>query len=153
MEMIHRYKYERALWFEPALAGFLTRAAAPWFRERRIDAIIPVPLHPVKAREREFNQASRLARQLSQTVQVPCPSHWLRRTKFTGTQTLLSRSKREENLRHAFAAAPGARLRGLRLVLVDDVFTTGATVNSAAQALLIAGAASVSVWTVARAVL
>ncbi len=152
MEMIHRYKYERAIWFEPALAGWLTRRVAAWLKDRVVDAIVPVPLHPVKAREREFNQAARLAAKLGQAVGLPSRPEWLRRIKFTDTQTRLTRPQREDNMRQAFAVPPGVRLAGLKLILVDDVFTTGATVNSAAGALRAAGADTVSVWTVGRAV-
>jgi len=152
MEIMHRYKYRRALWFEPVLAGWLATAAAPWFRARAIDLIVPVPLHPVKEREREFNQAEQLARRLSESVQVPMNEGSVQRVKFTGTQTLLTRGRRAENLRHAFAITPGQRLDGRRVVVVDDVFTTGATVNECARALKAAGAASVHVWTLGRAV-
>lgn len=153
MELVHRYKYQRALWFEPVLAGLLAAAAAPWFQARACDLIVPVPLHPVKEREREFNQAERLARRLGESARIPMNEHLLQRVKFTGTQTLLTRAQRAENLRHAFAVAPGQRLDGRRVVLVDDVFTTGATVNECARALRAAGAASVHVWTLGRAVL
>jgi ComF family protein len=152
MEMVHRYKYQRALWFEPALAGLLTARAVPWMKGQGCDLIVPVPLHPVKEREREFNQAERLARRLSECAQIPMNERVLRRVKYTGTQTLLTRAKRAENMRHAFAIAPGQRLEGRRVVLVDDVFTTGATVNGCARALKAARVASVHVWTVGRAV-
>src|SRR5512136_2278467 len=70
LEAIHRYKYQRALWFEPFLADLLIRAAGPALAEQRPDMIVPVPLHPTKEREREFNQAEHLARRLGAAMQV-----------------------------------------------------------------------------------
>ncbi len=149
-EAIHRYKYQRALWFEPFLAGLLLREAAPALRESPWDLIVPVPLHPVKQREREFNQAARLARHLSRATGIPVEQKCLRRVLPTPTQTRLTREQRAANMRGAFAVAAGARLRRRRIVLVDDVFTTGATTNACARVLKSAGAEDICVWTVAR---
>ena len=71
LEIIHRYKYQRALWFEPFLAGLLLREAVPALRGQNWDLIVPVPLHPLKQREREFNQAERLAAHLGAAVEIP----------------------------------------------------------------------------------
>jgi competence protein ComFC len=150
LEVIHRYKYRRQLWFEPFLAGLFLREAVPVLRGENWDLITPVPLHPVKQREREFNQAARLARHLSEALAVPLTEKLLRRVVPTATQTRLSRPERAANMRGAFTVRPGARLDGERVVLVDDVFTTGATTSACAQALLGAGAGAVCVWTVAR---
>lgn len=150
-EAVHRFKYSRALWFENFLAGLLVREAAPALRAGEPwDGLVPVPLHPVKLREREFNQAARLAAPLARATKIPLREKILRREHSTGTQTLLSRAERAANMRHAFVVRPGVRLAGQRLVLVDDVFTTGATTNACAAALRAAGAAEVGVWTVAR---
>lgn len=150
LEVIHRYKYTRALWFEPFLAGLLVEAARPVLAAGRWDAIVPVPLFPLKQREREFNQAERLARCLSRATGIPLQTQWVRRVRPTRTQTLLDRAARAANLHRAFAPCPGIRCDGARVVLVDDVLTTGATTSSCAQALRAAGAAEVCVWTVAR---
>jgi competence protein ComFC len=152
LEAIHRYKYQRALWFEPFLAGLLVRQAAPLLGTHNCDLLVPVPLHPLKQREREFNQAERLARCLGQVTHLPVNSRLLQRVKPTRTQTLLSRTDRAANVRNAFAVRRGLGLQGERVVLVDDVMTTGATTNACARTLLTAGAGSVSVWTVARGV-
>jgi ComF family protein len=114
--------------------------------------VVPVPLHPVKEREREFNQASRLAAPLAAALKIPLNVRLLRRVSFTMTQTRLSRADRAKNMHGVFAAAPGARLAGQVVVLVDDVFTTGATTNACARVLRRAGAAEVWVWTVARGI-
>lgn len=149
-EAIHRFKYSGALWFENFLADLLIRAAAPVLAQETWQHIIPVPLHPVKAREREFNQAARLAAQLARATRIPLHQKILQRVQPTATQTTLTRAERSKNMQNAFVVRPGVRLDGQRLVLVDDVFTTGATTNACAQALQVAGAAEVCVWTVAR---
>lgn len=149
MEVIHRYKYQRALWFEPFLTGLLCRKAAPEIAGE-FDAIVPVPLHPLKAREREFNQAERLAVRLGRAAGLPVLRRAVQRVRFTATQTAFKRGERQRNMRGAFKAPAGAGLEGRRLVVVDDVLTTGATTSACARALRQAGAAEVCVWTVAR---
>jgi ComF family protein len=149
-ETVHRYKYQRALWFEPFLAGLFLREAGPALREHDWDFIVPVPLHSVKQREREFNQAGRLAIHLSIATGIPLNARLLWRVKPTATQTLLTRQQRAANMRGAFAVPPNAGLDGERVVLVDDVFTTGATTSACAEVLMAAGAGEVCVWTVAR---
>ena len=150
LEAIHRFKYSGARWFEFFLADLLVREAAPKLREEKWDCLAPVPLHPVKLREREFNQAEQLAAHLSHATEIPLDMKILQRLHATSTQTLLTREERAANMKNAFAAKPGARLDGKRIMLVDDVFTTGATTNACAAALRAAGAAEVGVWTVAR---
>jgi len=149
-EVVHRYKYQRALWFEPFLASLFLRKALPALRRTDWDFIVPVPLHAVKHREREFNQAERLAARLSAASGIPLSSKWLCRVRPTATQTLLTRRQRAANMRGAFAVRPGFRLDGERVILVDDVFTTGATTSACAEVLLAAGSGDVCVWTVAR---
>ena len=152
LDVIHRYKYHRALWFEPFLADLLVASAAPQLRCSDWHLIIPVPLHPLKQREREFNQAERLAQRLSRATQIPVRSRWLQRAQPTRTQTLLSRPERAANVRRAFAPTRRCRLDGERIVLVDDVLTTGATASACAEILRKHGAGEVCVWTVARGV-
>lgn len=150
LEAIHRYKYQSALWVEAFLAGLLVKEAAPVIAREGWDAIIPVPLHPMKQREREFNQSERLARHLGRATGLPVNTRLLTRALPTRTQTRLSRAERAANVRHAFALRDGCRLDGKRVVLVDDVLTTGATTSACALTLRKAGASDVCVWTVAR---
>jgi competence protein ComFC len=150
LEAVHRFKYQRALWFENFLADLLVREAAPTLHGQSWNFIAPVPLHPLKQREREFNQAEILARHLSEATQIPLNTKLLRRVSPTMTQTRLTREQRAKNMRGAFAVCKGVKLGGERVVLVDDVFTTGATTSACAQALRAAGAGEVCVWTVAR---
>jgi ComF family protein len=152
LQVIHRYKYNRALWFEPFLADLLARQAVPALQGQGWDLVVPVPLHPVKKREREFNQAERLARRLGRALKLPVNKRLVRRVKFTETQTKLTRAQRASNVRAAFAARPGKELNGENVILVDDVLTTGATTSACAQILRKAGAGDVCVWTVARGV-
>ena len=154
LDVIHRWKYSGALWFEPFLAGLLIREAEPALHDGGWDFIVPVPLHPVKQAEREFNQAEHLARHLGKAAQIPVQLNFLRRINPTLTQTRLTRAERTKNMTGAFA--PGrdkASIRGKRLVVVDDVLTTGATTSACASVLRTCGAAEVCVWTVARGLL
>jgi len=150
LEVIHRFKYQRALWFEPFLTDLLLRVALPVLQQQKWDLVVPVPLHPTKEREREFNQAERLALSLAQALQIPVRTDLVRRVLPTRTQTLLTKKQRADNVRKAFVAHAGGKLQGERIILVDDVLTTGATTSACARVLRGLGAGEVCVWTVAR---
>jgi len=152
LDVIHRYKYNRALWFEPFLIDLFVARAKPQLQSDQWDWIVPVPLHPTKQREREFNQAERMARGLSKATSIPLNSRLLRRVVATRTQTRLSREERLANVSNAFTLRPATDLAGARILLVDDVFTTGATTNACAGVLRRAGASDVCIWTVARGI-
>jgi ComF family protein len=154
LEIIHRWKYSRELWFEPFLAGLFLRETVPALRAEPRDLIVPVPLHRQKQAEREFNQAEHLARHLGAATNLPVNCKLVRRVGPTHTQTLLSRAERTRNVSRAFAAGPAPDgARGKRIVLVDDVLTTGATTSACARVLKASGAADVCVWTLARGLL
>ena len=150
LEVIHRFKYTRELWFEPFLVELWLNGARETLKAERFDALVPVPLHPYKQREREFNQAERLARAISREVKVPVRNNLIERVVFTRTQTRLDRQARAENVKRAFSMRKSLRLNGERLLVIDDVLTTGATTSACAKALLDGGAGEVCVWTVAR---
>jgi competence protein ComFC len=150
LQVIHRYKYNRALCFEPFLADLLIRQAVPSLQNAQWDLIVPVPLHPAKEREREFNQAERLARHLSRATQIPVNTELVRRVQPTATQTQLNRAERAGNVRAAFAPRSPKKLNGEKIILLDDVLTTGATTSACARFLRRAGAGDLCVWTVAR---
>lgn len=114
------------------------------------DTIVPMPLSRVKQRLRGFNQALEIARALDVPALTGRIQHVLVRVHDTHAQTGLSSTQRERNLRNAFRAS--IRLDGARVAVVDDVLTTGATMNEAARALKAAGAQHVSGWVVARTV-
>jgi ComF family protein len=148
--LIHGFKYRH----QPRHIGFL----CAWLRWRRAwiadlaatyDALVPVPLHASRARERGFNQAERLARRVRALGGLPVLAVALRRTRPTGTQTRLRRDARAENLDGVFRADP-ARVAGKRLLLVDDVCTTGSTLRHCREALLAAGAARVDALVLAE---
>ncbi len=154
LDLIHRYKYQRAQWLEPFLAELLIRKASPALQGGKWDMIVPVPLHPLKESEREFNQAERLGERLSAATQLPLRKNLLCRATPTRTQTQLSRAERTENVRQAFSWQKKAPvIKNQRVVLVDDVLTTGATTSACAQVLRRHGASDVCVWTVARGLL
>ncbi|MGE5307981.1 MAG: ComF family protein [Deltaproteobacteria bacterium] len=114
-----------------------------------IDCVVPVPLHPAKLREREFNQALLLAQAIAKEMDRPV-TEALSRTRNTRTQTNLKPEKRHKNVKGAFAVRKGADVKNKNVLLIDDVLTTGATASEAAQALKNAGARMVVVMTLAN---
>jgi ComF family protein len=112
------------------------------------DAVVPVPLAPARERERGFNQARLIAEHLARVLGTPLRAGWLARARRTAPQTDLTAAERRANVQGAFVAA-GA-VAGRHVLLVDDVLTTGATVEECARALRVAGAGRVGVVTVAR---
>jgi ComF family protein len=149
-DLIHQFKYNRQVHLRHVLARMLTEG----FRDGRVsdlrpDAIVPVPLHPTRQREREFNQAEVLARLAGRRLGLPVEDS-LRRTRYTLTQTHHHREERFANLEGAFAVRHGPPVDGKVLALVDDVLTTGSTADACARALREAGASAVIVITVAR---
>jgi ComF family protein len=149
LEIIHRWKYRRALWFEPFLAALLIQEARASLSDGW-DCIVPIPLHPLKEREREFNQSLHLAHRLGAATGLPVCANSVRRVEATRVQARLSREERRENVRKAFARGEPAGIKGRRVVLVDDVLTTGATANACTGILRDSGAKEVCVWTLAR---
>jgi ComF family protein len=148
--MIHALKYGRRTSVAPALI----RAVEPALRElplAGVEAVVAVPLHAVRLRERGFNQAALLARELGRALGRPIQDG-LTRMRATPEQTGLTRARRLSNVEAAFAAEP-CRFAGARLLLLDDVVTTGATLLAASAALERAGAESVVCVAVAGRVL
>jgi ComF family protein len=149
-ELIHRVKYGREIWLSRVLARILTNGLDdPRLADCAFDAIVPVPLHPKRLREREFNQAAVLAHHLSRATGLPVLNA-LSRNRYTGTQTALDRKGRRQNLRNAFAPLKNVNVTDKNLLLVDDVLTTGSTLDACAIVLLEQGAESVRALTVAR---
>lgn len=103
---------------------------------KHFDRIIPVPLHADKLKKRGYNQSEMIARGLSKAMHIPVDTKVLARTTFTETQTHKSRIERWENVKSVFAANSAINLNGQHVLLVDDVLTTGATIEGCAQALL-----------------
>jgi len=152
VKALHAYKYNNAMWFEPFLAQMLIKKAKEEINGGDWDCIVPVPLHFVRKNERGFNQAERLSERLSDALKIPVNTRILKRVKYTETQTALERHKRSENVKNAFALRDNKlNIKGLRIILIDDVMTTGATVNECAKTLRKGGASSIFVLTLARA--
>ncbi len=149
--IIHEFKYARQVHLRHLVARWLCAAFDdPRLRGRHFDLVVPVPLHPTRQRERGFNQAVLLAKLLSAQVSIRC-NPVLKRIRYTTTQTALDRGERIENLHNAFRLRKNADVRGLRVLLIDDVLTTGSTLSECARVLKRAGAISVHAATAARA--
>ncbi len=150
-KLVHEFKYGRRQYLRHPLAAWLGDAMSdPRLRGRRFDVIVPVPLHPTRERERGFNQATLLAELLSGKISVPLQA-LLERIRYTTTQTAYDRAERMENLHDAFRLRKNANVRELRVLLIDDVLTTGSTLSECARVLKEAGAISVYAATAARA--
>lgn len=130
------------------LGRWMARAGRPLLREA--DLIVPVPLHWTRLLRRRSNQAAELARRVSALTGVPVAPDLMRRVRRTPPQKGLGREERRANLAGAFAVRPGREPAGLRVLLVDDVFTTGATLSACAAVLRDAGAAGVDALCLAR---
>ncbi|WP_375460980.1 ComF family protein [uncultured Enterovirga sp.] len=150
--LVHRLKYSDRLDLAQALGSMMARTGAELAAE--CDVVVPVPLHRWRLWWRRYNQAMELARHVARLNGRPVEPELLARVKRTAPQVGLSRSQRGDNLQGAFRVPEAARprLKGRRVLLVDDVLTTGATANAAARALLRGGAAAVDMLTFARVV-
>jgi ComF family protein len=115
------------------------------------DVVVPVPLHPSRLRERGYNQAEMIARPLARLLGIPFQSYLLVRTRPRPDKIKLTRRERWDTVRGAYAMHPAAEVDKLRVLLVDDVLTTGATLDACSRALRGAGAVRVAGLTVARA--
>ena len=148
--MIHDFKYGHQIHLRHLVAHWLIEALDDVrLRGRRFDVIIPVPLHPARERERGFNQAALLAELISERMSIQSKPI-LKRIRYTTTQTAFDRAERMENLRNAFCLRKNMNVRSLRVLLIDDVLTTGSTLSECARVLKDAGALSVYAATAAR---
>jgi len=147
-EAIHCFKYDNVrVLTQPLgdlLVGFWEQLPCP------VDALVPVPLHKQRLRERGYNQALLLAQYLGKAVGVPVVRDALSRVRYTASQAHLGARERRENVAGAFRCAMG-QLQGRRVLLIDDVCTTGSTLEACCMALKLGGAQSVWALTVARA--
>jgi ComF family protein len=150
--LIHAFKYSDRLDLAPMIGGWMLQAGRQLLGEA--DAIVPVPLHWRRLWTRRFNQSATLARAISEASSVPLLPTALERTRATPQQVGLSKSERATNVQGAFRVSPDvkAQIHGKRLVLVDDVLTSGATLDHCTRALLRSGATNVDVLVFARVV-
>jgi ComF family protein len=148
--IVHRFKYGRKISLGKPLGRILAGACHGDFRRDNLDCIVPVPLHPKRLRWRGFNQAVVLGKELSRAWRLPIDPFILVRTRPTVPQTELNEAERRTNVRGAFAVEDGTPVKNKALLLLDDVYTSGATVNECSRVLRRAGAKSVHVLTLAR---
>jgi ComF family protein len=151
-EAIHRWKYEGKTYLTPFFAEWIAEGLNRYWKPGSLDLLIPVPLHPSRLRERGFNQALLLARGLSRRTGIPYRKKILQKKKPTVPQVNLGGAERERGVRGTFYVADKEELLGASVLLIDDVYTTGATVNECAKVLLEGGAERVDVLTLAHAI-
>lgn len=149
-EAILLLKYEQIVsladWFGTRLAQVALNAGQNW----RADVVVPVPLHRDRRRERGYNQAELIARTVARRLSLPLDSRLLIRTKPRPPQLVLSRAEHWKSVRGAYATRDGVKIDNMRVLLVDDVLTTGATLDACSRALKKAGASVVFGLTVGR---
>lgn len=142
-KMVQALKFNEQLTLVRLLAEKLAQRI-----EIRPDCIVAMPLHPARLRERGFNQSLELARQVARILEIPLLSHACQRVRDTPPQSTLPWKERGKNMRKAFTCT--ADLSGKHVAVLDDVMTSGASINELARALRQAGAREVSAWVVAR---
>ena len=147
--IIHEMKYKGLFALAKPLAHIMAASWPDW--EQNPDMIVPIPLHRRRQRRRGFNQSALLAFHLGQQIDIPVNEQAMKRVKPTSPQIGLNPVERSENVRDAFFA-DSHLVKNKQILLIDDVYTTGATMSAAADALLASGAAGVSAYCLARAV-
>lgn len=148
--MLQRYKYQHKLHMAEHFASRIAQALTEPARTAQAlpDLMIPMPLHPKRLSERGYNQSLEIARQLHKTLALPFDATSCTRTRLTPPQASLPLKARVKNMKDAFSCA--RRFDGLRIALIDDVMTTGASLNALAKTIKAAGAAQVECWVIAR---
>lgn len=150
-DLLHSFKYEGKQELGRLFGMLLATELKECNWTNDIDAIVPIPLHKKKERKRGFNQAVLFADGIAETLNIPVVNGAVIRTKFTASQTTKSRIERIENVTDAFAVKNKESIKGKHLLLVDDVLTTGATIESCALELLKVEGVKVSIATIALA--
>ncbi|MBI5789516.1 MAG: ComF family protein [Candidatus Schekmanbacteria bacterium] len=149
-QAIHLFKYKNKIGMGSQLAGLLITHYARYWEFWNYDYIVPVPLHPRRLRQREFNQSFILASELGNYFQTPVLADNLQRIKFNRPQVELNQQERLNNLKGGFDLTQPQVIKGKNILLIDDVYTTGATVTECAQIAATAGANVVDIYTLAR---
>lgn len=133
--VLHSYKYQNRFLIGNFIGRILSAYAEEKIESWEIDFIIPIPLHKVKKFERGFNQAQKIAATISNELNIPISKKTLNRNKFTKTQTKLKKHERIENLQSAFNVKNSKLIADKNILLIDDVITTGSTINECAKVL------------------
>ncbi len=151
-EAIHRWKYEGKAYLNPFLGKWIAEELYRHWEAGLFDLLIPVPLHRQRLRERGFNQALLLVKDLSRRTGIPYSKRVLQKRRSTIPQANLSGEEREKEVKGAFFVTAREEVERKTILLVDDVYTTGATVRECSKVLIAAGAERVDVLTLAHAV-
>jgi ComF family protein len=149
-DLVRDFKYNRHTELAPYLGTMMAHAWQQYGAPAKPQIVVPIPLHWTRLISRGFNQSALLAREIASHLGLEY-GELLRRTRRTGHQARLNATQRLQNLRGGFAVRDARRTTNKTILLIDDVYTTGSTLTAAAEALLSAGAAEVSVLTIARA--
>ncbi|GAB3542098.1 ComF family protein [Pontibacter brevis] len=149
--LLHKLKYKGAQELGEHLGQRYGSLLSDYQYQEQFDVVVPVPLHKYKLRRRGYNQSESFSKGLAQVLELPHHGKALRRTVDTSTQTRKNRLDRWQNVEQVFQVQQPTLVQGKRVLLVDDVMTTGATLEACAVALLAAGATEVSVVTIAAA--
>ncbi len=153
-DLIYQFKFQHAYYLDKTLARLLLLEIKNARRECYFampEVIIPVPLHHKRKWHRGYNQSELLANQLGKWLQIKVESEWIIRHKHTPTQRGLTSKGRQKNIKGAFTLVNKKTHRYKRIAIVDDVFTTGATIMEMSRLLKTAGVEEIMVWTLARA--
>lgn len=151
-EAIHRWKYQEKTYLSSLFGRWMADIFPNYWESKMIDLLIPVPLHKGRLRKRGFNQSLLLVKELSYRLGIPYQERILRKIRPTTPQVNLSGRERERAVKGVFKIFKGKELKGKAILLVDDVYTTGTTVNECSKVLMSEGAKRVDVFTLARVV-
>jgi ComF family protein len=149
-KIIHRWKYQGKASVTPYLGEWIAERFYRYWNPHVLDLLVPVPLHRKRLRERGFNQALLLARELSHRTQIPYQVRILQKKRATPPQVQLNGEEREKGIKGAFHITHRDGMEGKTILLIDDVYTTGATVNECSKVLIRGGAKRVDVLTLAH---
>lgn len=152
LEVIHKFKYRGKIAVGKIMGRLMAEYDCPSLRISEFTLIMPVPLHSKRLRERGFNQSVILGREIARRFLIPLDFLTLNRHIDTVSQIHLGKKERESNVRGAFEVTHPEKISDRKIILVDDVYTTGSTVRECARVLMKNGATSVAVLTLARAV-
>jgi len=151
-QVVQKFKYSRKVSLGKPLGRLMARGCQEFLAAVDADLIVPVPLYPKRLRWRGFNQSALLGREIGRAYGIPMDPFLLLRRRETAAQTQLPEDERRRNVRDAFALNADRSVKDRRILLIDDVYTSGATVNECSRTLKQGGAKEVYVLTLARAV-
>jgi ComF family protein len=151
-EAIHRWKYQGKTHVNSLFGEWMVEGLHRYWDSTFFDLLIPVPLHPKRLKERGFNQSLLLVKELSRKTGIPYRKQILKKSRPTIPQVNLNGKEREKGVKGSFQIMDGEEVEGKSILMVDDVYTTGATVNECSKVLLTGGAKRVDVFTLAHAV-